>query len=258
MALEAINKVLEEAKTNGSKSHYSMSAAGGSVMFDSDYEMRLFQLLPALQELDKDRADEFLRDSAETKARLAKYPKGMQSVNTQGGFSSYSGTDSDSPQSIEGMARDHAVATIRQRTQQIVGEAEKDPQRALADALGLPVQADGGFSPRTWALSQIASGVAKKKPSVSKAALDEIGKVQDQLTPQQMSDLATLPQLYLDLGDEDGATKFLKALLKTAEKMHQHDLDADDPNKAFKGTWPSTDLWTKMYSFCGQDLAGIG
>jgi hypothetical protein len=243
MALEAINKILEEAKTSGSKSHYSMSAAGGSVMFNSDYEMRLFQLLPALQAIDKDKADQLLRDDAETKARLAKYPKGMQSLNTQGGFTSFGVTDSDAQQSVEGMERDQVVAPIRQRTQEVIGEVEKDPQRALADALVLPVQADPSFSPRASALSAIAFSVAKKKPSVARAALDEIGKVQDQLTPEQMSNLATLPPLYMDMGDEDGARKVLKTLLKAAEKMHEHDLDADDPNKAFKGTWPSTDLW---------------
>jgi hypothetical protein len=102
-------------------------------------------------------------------------------------------------------------------------------------------------------LVEIAKGAAKKKPPVAKSALDEVLKIEDQLTPQQMARLANLPQIYLDLGDEDGARKALKPLLKAAEKIYAHDTDADDPNKAFKGTWPSADLWRK----CVQTAAKI-
>jgi len=70
-------------------------------------------------------------------------------------------------------------------------------------------------------------------------------KIEDQLTPQQIAGIANLPKIYLDLGDEDGARKALKPLLKAAEKIYAHDTDADDPNKAFKGTWPSADLWRR-------------
>jgi len=34
-------------------------------------------------------------------------------------------------------------------------------------------------------------------------------------------------------------------LVKAAHKIYEQDTDADDPNKAFQGTWPSTDLWRK-------------
>ena len=78
-------------------------------------------------------------------------------------------------------------------------------------------------------------------------------KIQDQLSPAEISGLANLPKIYVDLGDEDGAKKAVKALLKAAEKLYAHDTDADDPNKAFKGTWPSADLWRK----CVQAAAKI-
>ena len=57
----------------------------------------------------------------------------------------------------------------------------------------------------------------------------------------------------MDLGDEDGAKKALKALVKAAGKIYEHDVDADDPNETFKGTWPSADLWRK----CVQASAKI-
>ena len=54
-----------------------------------------------------------------------------------------------------------------------------------------------------------------------------------------------LPELYLKVGDVQAAKKAVDILVKAADKLYQHDTDADDPNKAFKGAWPSTDLWRK-------------
>jgi len=62
-----------------------------------------------------------------------------------------------------------------------------------------------------------------------------------------------MPKIYLDLGDEEAAKRAIKVLVKAAEKLYARDTDSDDPNKAFKGTWPSADLWTK----CVQAAAKI-
>lgn len=253
LVLEAIDKVLEQTKSQESHSHYSIASAKGSIALKSTYELRLFQLLPVLEEVDKDKAESLLRDDAELQAQLKKYPKGMESLTSQGNIYSYGVTDDDSPKAAEGMATQQVGEQIRQRIMEIAKESEKDPAQALADALGLPVQGPSQDSPRAQMLVEIATGAAKKKPSVAKSALDEILKIEDQLTPQQMAGIADLPKIYLDLGDEDGARKALKPLLKAAEKVYAYDTDADDPNKAFKGTWPSADLWRK----CVQVAARI-
>jgi hypothetical protein len=252
LVLEAIDKVLEQTKSQESHSHYSMASAEGNVALKSPYELCLFQLLPVLEELDKDKAESLLRDDAEVQAQLKKYPKGMESLTSQGNMYSVGITDDNSAKAAEGMAMQQ-VMQIRQRMMEIAKESEKDPAQALADTLGLPVQGPSQDSPRAEMLVEIAKGAAKKKPPVAKSALDEVLKIEDQLTPQQMARLANLPQIYLDLGDEDGARKALKPLLKAAEKIYAHDTDADDPNKAFKGTWPSADLWRK----CVQTAAKI-
>lgn len=108
-------------------------------------------------------------------------------------------------------------------------------------------------SPRAEALLMVARNAEKKKPSLAKSALDEIVKLEDQFTPSQVKGIADVPKIYLDLGDADGAKKALKPMLKAAERLYAHDTDADDPNKAFKGTWPSADLWRK----CVQVAAKI-
>ncbi len=207
IVLEAVNKILEQAKSDDSRSHFSLTTGKGGVVLNSTYEYRLFQLLPVLQELDKGKAEELLRDNAETKAKLAKYPQGMQSLIPPGQTHSYysSGiTDGDSPQAAERAAKDQAQ--IQQRMDQVVAESQEDPTQALTDALGLPIQGEHG-SPRAEVLLRIAEGAVKKRPSVSKSALDELIKIQDQMTPAEVVGLANVPTIYLDLGDEDGAKK---------------------------------------------------
>jgi hypothetical protein len=54
------------------------------------------------------------------------------------------------------------------------------------------------------------------------------------------------------LGENESAQKALKPLLKAAEQIYAHDIDADDPNKGFKGTWPSTELWRKSVQIAGK------
>jgi hypothetical protein len=78
---------------------------------------------------------------------------------------------------------------------------------------------------------------------VSKSALDEFSTIQDQLTPREMIGIDKLPELYLKIGDLDGARKAVDVLVKAAGKVYEKDTDTNDPNRAFKGAWPSTNLW---------------
>ncbi|HTM35681.1 MAG TPA: hypothetical protein VL156_02935 [Terriglobales bacterium] len=255
LALEGIDKVLEKTKSEESHSHYSMSSEKGSIALKSPYELRLFQLLPVLQELDKDKADSLLRDDAEMQAQLKKYPSGMASLTSNGGLSSYGVSDDVTPSTVAASANQQIAQQVMHRTIEVIQEAGKDPAQALSDALGLPLQGQGPMhqSPRVNALMEIAKGEAKQKPAIAKSALDEIVKVGDQLTPQEIAGTSSMPKIYLDLGDEEAAKRAIKVLVKAAEKLYARDTDSDDPNKAFKGTWPSADLWTK----CVQAAAKI-
>lgn len=254
LVLEAIDKVLEQAKSEESNSHYSMVSDTGGIALKSPYELRLFQLLPVLEELDKEKADSLLRDDTEMQAQLKKYPKGLASLNSNGAVYSYGITDGDAPTGA-GRGAPQVEAQMMHRIHDVTKEAEKDPAQALADALGLPLQGQGPMhqSPRVQALMAIAQSAAKGKPSIAKSALDEIIKVEDQLTAQEIAVAANLPMIYIGLGDDEAAKKAIKAMVKAAEKLYARDTDDDDPNKAFKGTWPSADLWRK----CVQAAAKI-
>ena len=254
VVLKALDKMLDEAKSKQSHSHLSMASDKGSVSLNSTYELRLFQLLPVLEELDKDRADNLLRDNTAIQAQLAKYPKGMNSLTSQGNIYSYGITDDDSPQAAQGVSQQQAAEQqIRQRMNDISKEGEKDPQQAVNDSLMLPLQdISQNSSPRAEALPMTARNAQKEKPSLARFALDEIVKVEDQLTPTQLKGIADVPKIYFELGDEDDAKKALKAMVKAAERLYAHDTDAEDPNKAFKGTWPSADLWRRCVQIAGK------
>jgi hypothetical protein len=245
LVLEAIDKVLDAAKEQGSPSHYSMSSAKGTIILNSSYDVRLFQLLPILQELDKDKADSLLRERTDVAEQLKMYPRGIQSLNPESASFSYGVSDNGSP--IGGAASKQQIeAQMQERIEGVLKQADMDPSGALASALILPIHGTSeSSSPRSRALLGIAEKAAAKKPSVSKAALDNFSALQDQLTPQEITGIDKLPGLYLKVGDLDGAKKAVDILVKAASKIYEHDTDADDPNNAFKGAWPSTDLWRK-------------
>jgi hypothetical protein len=245
LVLEAINTVLDAAKEGDSQSHYSMSSAKGSVVLNSAYDLRLFQLLPILQELDKDKADALLRDQTEVADQLKTYPKGMQSLQSENISLSYGVTSSGSGIGRTA-ARQQSEAQMQARVDEVLSQADTDPTGALAKARTLPVHGTpDSSSPRSVALLGIARKAAVKKTSVSKSALDDFSTIQDQLTPKEMTGLDDLPELYLKVGDIDAAKKAVDILVKAADKIYEHDSDPEDPNKAFEGTWPSTDLWRK-------------
>ena len=245
LALEAIDKVLDAVKDNDSQSHYSMSSAKGSVVLNSAYALRLFQLLPILEELDNAKAQALLRDQTEVAEQLKAYPGGMQSLQSQNATLSY-GIAAGGSALGNASAEQQISAQMQDRVADVLTKADTDPAGALAIALTLPVH--GTFersSPRSAALLGVAEKAAAKKPSVSKSALDEFSTIQDQLSPQEMTGIDGLPELYLKIGDVDGAKKAVDIMVKAAGEIYERDTDTDDPNTAFKGSWPSTDLWGK-------------
>src|SRR5260370_33621668 len=128
-------------------------------------------MLPMLRELDAGRAEVLLRDNAAARANLQRFPKGIASPES---ISIHSG---DSP-SGEMQMNQQVQVQLRQRSDQVVEEAEKNPQQALSDALALPLSAGDPrpFFPPLNALQGIARDQAHKKPKARETALVEMGK----------------------------------------------------------------------------------
>ena len=55
--------------------------------------------------------------------------------------------------------------------------------------------------------------------------------------------MADVAQDYEKLGDTASMKEVVERGFKVAEKLYASDIDADDPNQAFKVEWPSTVMW---------------
>lgn len=268
IVLSAIDDVLSQARSQDEENHgynLTIGGSGGSVSFEGNYQYQLFALLPILERLDEGRAKSLLDENQALQGKLQQYPLGIESVmptpkeppksadtgdNKQGppANTRVERSISSSDRKNTAMAAQmQAAEQARQQMKQIIDEAEKDPVQALAHATTLPIViADWTFSPRGNALAAIAR-VNVKKPSVVGQALSDLRKiVPDMPLGGQAQALHRAANLYLTMGDTDGAEKVIAEGFKVAEKLLEKDLNPDDPNQAIKAWWPSADAYRRF------------
>ena len=266
MVVAAIDQILERAKDDSAgpnQSRFTFSGDAGTVALSSEYEFRLFQLLPALQELDQPQAEGLLRDNPEVKALLDRFPQGLQTVQPDYQLhplkpglpppifsSTVSSTDAP-PVAINALAI-QAQQEIRAKEEAVAAKADTDPRQAVADAMSLPLIAPGAgaygeeFSPRARTLLAIARKSGNKNRDVTRNALDELRRSLSQ-SPllAQAHFLDDAAEEFLAIEDKDDAGKTLKQALDVADQLYAKDSDTEDPNQAFKGAWPSANQWRR-------------
>jgi hypothetical protein len=229
-----------------------MTSDKGAVAFNSQYQWRLFQLLPVLRQLDPSEADDLVKKSREVQTLLDKYPQGVNSLGGQDQDEGDQGEKKDGPQSHGSMSfsfgsgaqqRGGPSPLEMQRAQKISADAEKHPSDALANAQTLS-------DPRmkVGVLISIARAAAKKDASTARSALDKAMETLSQVDEPEteVSTLRSAGDIYLLMGDEDGARKIVDRGLKAADKLYRQDSEGDDPNQALKAYWPSTDAYRGM------------
>jgi hypothetical protein len=269
--VDAIDSLLSAAKEVDKQQRVKLSFSteqGRSGSFASGYEVRLFQLIPILEQLDKGRAEDLLKENNSVNPMLAQYPRGLQSVDSNisnkprqegdasGIFSSEYSVSDDPGISGAGAAREQVQAEIRRSMDHVEKEIADNPKQALADGGSVPLTGarDLMLSPRCQVLMKIARTTAKKNPDTANSALEQVRKDSQTLPLMQQGHFLTeAADLYLNMVQTDEATKTLHESMKVAEKLYARDADGNDPNLAFKGVWPSTGLWGK----CIQTAATI-
>jgi tetratricopeptide (TPR) repeat protein len=255
VVLDAIDQILDRAKDADEEENnirVGISASKGDAYFSSVYQFRLYQLMPVLGQLDKTRAESLLAQNHEVQGALERYPESLASMGALRNSNTQSGTR-QMPDILSIGTVDKAQAAAEEiqhemvrRQARILAEAAFNPKQALSDAMGLPVGngLEPEFDPRASTLNSLAQIAATKDPSVSRAALGEIRKIVNNMPARnQARMLAELPEIYLRLGDQDEARNSLNELVKIAGKLYAEDSNLDDPNQAFKGMWPSANLW---------------
>lgn len=269
---QAIDVLLSNAKKQDEKgedkSKISIASAKGAAQLNSQYEYRLFQLLPIIREFDERQAEKLLKDQQNLQTLLDRYPQGLGGVAPEtsrpdsgerrreaGGGTSFmvssggpgpggpgpGGPGRGGPGG-PGAGRPMPSPVEMQRASKIVADADEHPQDALANASALsdPRQ-------KTSALLGIARATLKKNSSVARAAL---GKALDAMAPLQPDDqimqLRDVAGMYLQLNETEDAKKVIEKGIALAEKVYKTDVNADDPNTAMKAYWPSTNGWRSM------------
>jgi tetratricopeptide (TPR) repeat protein len=272
---EAIDELLKQAESAdkdaaGKSRAYSMSSAQGTASFGSTYEYRLFQVLPILREIDSSSAEDLLKKYQAVASLLKQYPEGANALQPfqdkqlgktserqgsvlatssspgsvgMGGGGGWPFSVHGSPQSMQ------AIMAEMHRAQAIVADAEKHPQEALAN---MATVSDPGL--RATGYGSIARLVMKTDQTLAHSALekalDSIEKIDD--ISRQLSQLQYVAETYLKMEDPDQARKAIEKGLSTAEKAYKKDTDADDPNRALKAFWPSTQARASFLRLAGQ------
>ena len=249
--LDAIDAVLKDARECGQKGSISMASDQGAVAFNSQYEFRLFQVLPVLRQLDESEAKKLLEEYQQVQTLLAKYPQGTDSLQPPNageggpdrGPSASFMVSSDGPGGgRRGPGPQRPAPVEFQQVSKIAVEAEKHPRDALAMCAGV-----SNPNLRSQALLMIARSTWKNDSSIAREALQKFIELTPKLEiAQQVMSLSTAADIYLNMGETDDAKSVIEKGLAAAETAYKKDSNADDPNKALKAYWPSAEAYRGM------------
>ena len=256
LALEAIDEILSQARKNDDKFSVTVGGEGGSATFNSNYEYQLFAVLPLLRKLDESGADNLLKENAALQSTMKQYPNGMDSVSPKPAAApdkdaqpkrrgtSFNVSDNSGKASSEEAVRQE----MQRRSDLILKQAETDPTQAIAQASALPLTITGWMpSPRASTLEAIARMSMQKQPASARQAVAELRKaVTDLPMRDQFRYISSAADIYLQMDDKDKADDVVSDGLGVAAKLLDHDVNPDDPNKALKAWWPSTDAYRRL------------
>jgi len=258
MTLKAIDDVLNRAKDSDSDARFTLSSAAGSATFNTSYDYYLFEFLPVLRKLDPSKADDLLKQDNVLQGTMSRFPNGVASLDPtirdtppkhgeSGGmsFSINSAGKKSNSAAPSGANMQQIIGQYNAEVSRIAQLAAKEPRQALSEAMNLP-ESVGTMLARLAGLQAVAQATWQKYPEVSRDALDQLMKAVANLKPESASRsrLTTLAaDLYMRLNDTEAAKRTIDLGLKNAEALYDIDNNADDPNKALKGYWPSAALW---------------
>jgi hypothetical protein len=255
LVLDAIDEILGQARKSDEKLAITVGGSGGAATFNSNYEYQLFALLPLLRRLDESAANRLLEENNALRPTMQQYPNGIESVSPRPVAASgnaqprrsganFSVSDNSSKASSDEALRQE----MQRRSDLILKEAETDPAQAIAQASALPLTiASWMRSPRATTLETIARMSMKKHPASANQALGELRKaINDLPARDQMKFISSAANIYLEMEEKDKADDVVNEGLGAAARLLENDLNPDDPNKALKAWWPSTDGYRRL------------
>lgn len=257
LVMQGIDEVLDHAQKGEKRERPASLTVGtglGEAQFSTEYQFRLFELLPIIQELDSARADSILKDNPRLASVLKNYPMGLQSLEPtirdtppEKGESAKFVLTHRRRDAVQGPdAADVLREKADREASEIVSNWLNDPGEALKKARQLPdlgVEAFG-HSPRADALSRIAAMAFKKRPDVSAEALKDLTKILADFPPIAQSEYMLISAgVYFRMKEPGNANDLVRKAFALGSKLYTIDNNPDKPNRAFKLDWPSAAVW---------------
>jgi hypothetical protein len=245
MALQCANRMDERSKGV----HTEFRSIAGKVSFASASELRLYEILPVLKELDPDRAESLLRKEPMLASRLASLPaspnKLWEEPNREllaPGEYSVSMRMWTGDSTGDGDASDEDYLALERIERDIRKNTLRDPRGAIAAANALPLRVKNEWdgSPRINTLVVISRQLVQAKNPAAEDALDALQKAIAQLAPsRQPRLLAECGELYWEFHDAEGLKRMVALGLKIANALYEGDSVDAERQKQWKIEWPS-------------------
>ena len=248
LVLEAIDLLLLQSRQATDKGYAStviLRTEKKALSFTSGHELRAFQLLPILTELDPARAQSLLDSTPGIQAYVREFPRGIampgdnKSEAPSGRITSASYSSGTQPLVAGIIERERANNAAIEAARQVQELAETDPAAALRGAAAVPE------SSRASALQAVIMAAQRRKmPEVSGPALDQMLQLvaNSDLSRRGMG-IDFLFMRAVGSGDVERFQKVIDLAARTAAEYYKQDTDSEDPNQVSKALWPSTSLW---------------
>lgn len=254
---EAILEVLKQADPANNKDQQPMSmsiaSSEGAAAFSNNYEYKLFEMLPILRELDKDEAERLLKKNQEAADMLRRFPNGLQTDAPQQGQGRDGGQRPGGAMMMVGSggpASGDMAAEMREfsKAEKLLEDAEAHPDQALANVATLQSKQLRGN-----ALLEIAQVSWKKNAATAKSALKQFLELAPDLrADEQPRMISRAADIYVKMGATEDAKRAVDKVLDAAAAMLKQDTNGDDPNKALKAYWPSTNAYGSALRTAGK------
>jgi hypothetical protein len=236
---ESVDEVLSQAKKFDEKlsavsMNIELASPTGVARFRSAFDFRLFQLADVLRRVDPTLFDELMRERLDVRTQSERYPRGLSSLQPK--------SASDSPLSLTvgaGEIEPPGPSMLEyERASKISSTAKEHPFEAVANAESLSP------SLAIDTLVDIAYEVLESNPSASETATAKARQLAQEMPPsEQAVPLQEITAIYIRLAEKKRARDCLTEALAVATVIYERDVDPDDPDKAPKAYWPSTNAY---------------
>jgi hypothetical protein len=233
---------------------WSMTISGsrGSASFDNRKDAELFDILWIVQAVDPKKAKELLEKRPALAQMVTQYPEGRKALiaTEDEGFSTdvNTGGKGDQRDTAE-EARMRLRALSESKGLEAQALASKDIQSAVSRAREIP---DPLVRGRT--LVAIASTAAEKDPATARSILGQVITQASELKDPQVSVGA-----WILIADAANRAKAMDLVQQSIDRgladcaaLYKLDTDADDPNRAAREVWPSTQQYRSLIYRAGQ------